>query len=168
MLCPGAQHCAGPMCHAMSVGWMVQRSSNLHPSPRSSGNLLFWKHLRGEVSILEVTVAQEPPFHSTSLGKHVVLSFPFFGEHSLPILTPLLLFSVTPSPPSHMSTHFPVPFLSPYQKNPTDRGTETPESPFSDFLEKLLSIFKRPRFFLGPWEWRLQSHLSHRPAMGLA
>lgn len=69
MFCPGTQHCAGPMCHAVTVGWMVQRSSNLHPSPRSSQNLLFWKHLRGEMSILEVTVAQDTPFLFHSLGK---------------------------------------------------------------------------------------------------
>lgn len=145
MLCPGAQRCTGPVCHAVAVGWMVQRSSNLPPFPRSPGNLLFWIHLRGEVSILEVTVAQEPPFNSAPLGKRVLLSFPFFGDHSLPILTPLLLFSVTCSPPSHMSTHCPVSSISISETSNWQRDTESPESPFSDSLEKPLSISNRPR-----------------------
>lgn len=37
ILCPGAQHCT--MHCTVTAGWMVQRSSNLSPFPRSSGNL---------------------------------------------------------------------------------------------------------------------------------
>lgn len=129
----------------------MQRSSSLHPSPRSSGNLIFWKHFRGEVSILEVTVALEPPFHSTPLGKYV-FSFPFFGKHSLPILTPLLLFSASSSPPSHMSTHFLVSSLSPYQKNQTVREAQKlPRVPSLISWRNSCPFSTDPEYEVLPW-----------------
>lgn len=120
----------------------------------SSFPQIFWESSILETferrSILEVTVAQEPLFHSTPLGKHVLLSFPFFGEHSLPILTPLLLFSVTPSPPSHMRTHFPVPSLSPYQKNQTDRE-KLPRVPFLISWRNSCPFSIDPEYQVLPW-----------------
>lgn len=117
---PWAQHCAGPMCLAVTVGWMVQRNSSLHPSPRSSGNVLFWKHLRGEYFRGDSSIGI--PFHSTPLGKACSPLVSIFGEHSLPILTPVILLSATPSPPSHMSTLCPL--CLHIRKNQTDRDAQ--------------------------------------------
>lgn len=69
MLCPGAQHCTGPMHHAVAVGWMVQRSSNLPPFLRSSGNLIFLKHLRRQVQHFRHNSNRGAPFPFLCLGK---------------------------------------------------------------------------------------------------
>lgn len=147
IFCPGTQHCAGPMCHAVTVGWMVQRGSNLQSSPRSSQNLLFWKHLRGEVSILEVTVAQNTPFPFHSLGKAcsplISIRWGAFSPHLNPSSFILCHYL---SPISYEHTFSCLLSVFRYQKKQkSGRGAQKLQSHFSDFLEKLLSIFNRPR-----------------------
>lgn len=101
MLCPSAQHHAGPMHRAVTVGWMVQRSSNPLPFLRSPGNLLFWKHLGRQVH-LEITVTQEPSSHSHLLEKAFSpLIFTLQGASSPHLSLSIFLLCHSLSPLSH-------------------------------------------------------------------
>lgn len=127
MLCPGAQHCTGPMHHAVAVGWMVQRSSNLPPFLRSSGNLIFLKHLRRQVQRFRHNSNRGAPFPFLCLGKPFspLISTLSGASSPHPSLSFFPLF-VIPFPPSHMVIHFPISSLFLYQKNQTGRETQKP------------------------------------------
>ena len=138
MLCPGAQHCASPMHHVVTVGWMVQRSSNLFPFLRSSGNLLFWKHLRRQVQHFRGNGNTGAPFPFLFLGKAFspLISTPWGASSPHPSLFFFLLCHSL-SPISHDYTLSCLLSISISEKSNWQRDTEIPETPASGSLEKL-------------------------------